>query len=262
MATPANLTLDPTTDKPPRRRRWIPLSLRMFLVVLLGLSVFTVWFAENRYQQFKAVKQIISKGGSVEYAGEFDANGRLKVRGVPRGPKWLRGVIGNDILDTPTSVHFNGGPDSGRGAEIVSDIVQLRSLKAVSISGIHLSRRDLECLCELKDLHSLYLGEKTLDDLDLDALKGLPLRWLALPRTRISDKGLASLRDMDSLRYLDLTRTRISDRGIVALEGLSNLRSLTLRRTKVTREGTAILQSKLRDCDIRWEPLAAKSGAR
>jgi hypothetical protein len=267
MTTTARHVLNPTTGNPPRPRRRIPLSLRMFLLILLGLSTYGVWFAADRYRESKAVQRIISKGGFVDYGGLYDDNGRLKVAGTPRGPAWLRRIIGNNVLDTPTSVHFDGDTNSKRGADIVSadlvsDIVQLRSLKAVSISGIHLSEKDLECLCELKEVHSLFLGEKTLDDIDLDALKGLPLRWLALPRTRISDKGLLSLRDMDSLRYFDLTRTRISDKGIGALEGMSNLRTLSVRRTKVSREGATLLQSKLRDCNIEWEPPPAKSGGR
>ena len=38
MATTTISPLNPTLDTPPRRRRWIPVSLRMFVVILILLG--------------------------------------------------------------------------------------------------------------------------------------------------------------------------------------------------------------------------------
>lgn len=253
MDFPETASAGPTDQKPPRPRRWIPLSLRMFLAILLGLSSITVWFAVKGYVQHQIVRRIVAAGGHVEYGGQYHLNGRLKLRGTPRGPAWLRGVIGDDFLDSPTSVAFYGRNRSVRGEDIIPDIVQLPSLKAISINGIRLTQQDLDRLSVLKGVHTLHFSEGSLDDLDLEALKRLKLTWLGLPRSRISDKGMRSLKDIRSLRYLDLTRSRVSDRSIEYLAELSNLRTLIVCRTKISREGVALLESRLPDCHIEWE---------
>ena len=52
MAAQAVPIPDPT-DKPPRRRRWIPLSLRMFVAMLL-LGASAVWIGLPAYRQYRA----------------------------------------------------------------------------------------------------------------------------------------------------------------------------------------------------------------
>jgi hypothetical protein len=156
---------------------------------------------------------------------------------------------------------YNAAP-SIRGEELTSNIARLPRLKLVSIWGVRLTMRDLENLSRLKELRTLHLGETVLDDVNLEPLSQLPLEWLGLPRTRVSDHGLPSLAEMHTLRHLDLTRTRVSDRGLGLLEGLSNLRHLNLSRTKVTLDGAKLLKTKLPDCEIVWEPLHPEQPAR
>src|SRR5262245_6024176 len=42
-------TRDPATDQPPRTRRWIPVSLRIFLVVLVLLTAVSAFFWWRAY---------------------------------------------------------------------------------------------------------------------------------------------------------------------------------------------------------------------
>src|SRR5436190_21889268 len=73
MDIPATTLPNPATDKPPRRRLWIPLSLRMFLVILVILGVSSTlltWVSYHREQQVshreqQVIHEIRSWGGSV-----------------------------------------------------------------------------------------------------------------------------------------------------------------------------------------------------
>jgi hypothetical protein len=114
---------------------------------------------------------------------------------------------------------------------------------------------NLRSIAEMRELRSLYLGERTLDDFDLEPLRGLSLEWLALPRTRVSDKGLRSVKQIHSLRYLDLTRTRVTDGGVLDLAELRNLRRLRLERSKATPAGAKQLKARLPRCEIVWQNL-------
>src|SRR5690349_10929430 len=62
----ANPSPDPTTKQPPRRRRWIPLSLRFILVLLplAGVVGFT-WASVRGYRNAVAIREIERLGGEV-----------------------------------------------------------------------------------------------------------------------------------------------------------------------------------------------------
>src|SRR5258708_2216851 len=77
MAITSNPTPDPTTCKPPRRPRWIPISLRMFVAML---CVSAAWTGVRIFRQHVAIRAIERLGG--------------KVVTHPVGPAWLRAGVG------------------------------------------------------------------------------------------------------------------------------------------------------------------------
>ncbi len=67
-------------------------------------------------------------------------------------------------------------------------------------------------------------------------LRRLPLRWLGMATTNITDEGLKELAEIQSLNYLDLTDTKISDAGLRYIEALP-IDTLYLNNTAVTDAG-------------------------
>lgn len=65
------------------------------------------------------------------------------------------------------------------------------------------------------------------------------LEWLNLADTKVTDAGLANLKDLKHLTRLHLEKTDIGDAGLAHLEGLANLEYLNLYGTKVTDKGLA-----------------------
>ena len=97
------------------------------------------------------------------------------------------------------------------------------------------------------------LNEKQVSDDDLRIFESARLtRSLYLFKNKITDRGLAHLKNLPYLQVLDLRRNEITDDGLVHLENLQALEELYLINTKVTPAGIARLQQKLPNCKIAY----------
>lgn len=95
------------------------------------------------------------------------------------------------------------------------------------------------------------------------------LRELHLENTAVTDAGLDQLKGLAALEYLNLYGTKVTDAGIQKLAGLGKLKSLYLWQTGVTKGGVAQLKAKLANAHINigWtaeddaKPVAAAPAA-
>src|SRR5579863_5055091 len=98
MASSTDLSCDPTTDRPPRRPRRIPVSLRTFLVILAAVSTTSaLWIGVPAYQQYAVIREVERLGGSYQIE--------------PVAPKWLRKRIGDEkvrMFDDLTAINLFG----------------------------------------------------------------------------------------------------------------------------------------------------------
>ena len=85
-------------------------------------------------------------------------------------------------------------------------------------------------LTSLRQLETLTFGSTEVGDQGLKQITGLKnLRWLEFGHNkRITDAGLAAIRDLTQLRRLYLQRTRITDAGLIYLDRLTEMRMLML----------------------------------
>jgi hypothetical protein len=65
---------------------------------------------------------------------------------------------------------------------------------------------------------------------------------------RITDSGLAHVRQLEHLEELILTDTAISNEGIDDLVAMTRLQKLDVRRTAITADGLKELQKNLPKC--------------
>lgn len=92
------------------------------------------------------------------------------------------------------------------------------------------------------DLHETAVSDSDLKLFE-DAKKDLQdLRFLDLRKTKISDEGVARLRNLTSLQSLNLFRTQLGDKGLARLRRLTKLETLLIGGTKVTDAGLVHLQ--------------------
>src|SRR5262245_47807648 len=99
MSGPPTVTAN--EPRPPRPKRWVPLSLRMFLVILVLVGVGSVlWIGIPAYRQHLALEEFT----------RIHAWVRLE----PRGPAWLRQQMGDERMkdfDEVVAVHLHEAGD-------------------------------------------------------------------------------------------------------------------------------------------------------
>jgi Leucine-rich repeat (LRR) protein len=229
MAATANDSPDPTTMKPPRARRWIPLSLRFLVlfVPFVGIVGFT-WVSVRGYSNALAIREIERMGGEV-----------LTRR---RAPEWLQNRVSDDRMEL-----FDEVTSASLGYATVTDswlahLSSLSSLEDLWLTDTHVTDAGLAHLTGLRNLQSLGLSDTRVTDAGLAQLAGLTsLQRLNLDETQVTDAGLAHLSGLTNLEFLSLKRTKVTDAGLAHLAGLTSLQRLELESTQVTDAGLAHL---------------------
>ena len=261
MAAPTTPISGPATDKPPRPRRWVPLSLRVFVSMLLLLGVASAWLGVRGHEQLSVIREIERQGGTVE--------------SEPVGPKWLYELVGDEnmrmfdeIVEVRLSVQATDATlcQMGRLTSLTlvtlvnspATDVGLRHLKGMAnlewllLSNTRVTDAGLANLEGLTNLKELWLSNTKVTDAGLVHLKGLTsLETLLLITTPVKDDGLANLKGLKNLKVLDIDDTQVTDAGLKYLKGMTNLRVLCLKYTQVTDAGVAELQRELPGLTIK-----------
>ena len=216
MDIPGNSTTDLTTDKPPRERRWIPLSLRMFGVILLMVGVGSAfWIGVPAYFQHVAVQKIERMSDSSVIHSESFA------------PYWLRSWIGDEWME------------------------KFSSVEAVNLRGEEVTGVEVDYIRDLPNVKRLNLRTTKVTDQDICHLWESPnLEDLDLCDTSVTDAGLIHLQQLKRLKHLNLAMTRVTDEGIMRLKCLHSLKTLNLNTTQVTEKGIAGLKSAIPGLEI------------
>jgi len=98
--------------------------------------------------------------------------------------------------------------------------------------------------------------------LDLLAPLAQQVTWLNLAKTKISDAGLAKLKNLKNLNRLHLEQTAVGDAGVARLSGADNLEYLNLYGTKVSDAGLKHLQGlKNLKKVFAWQTQVTQAGA-
>lgn len=204
--------LDGMGAQPERRRfqssPWAWLLLAGVAAVPCGWLVVKVRQGER---QRAAAAAIVRAGGGVGW-------------NEPRGPHWLRALLGDGILDSDCYVLLNGQQVTDAALEHLKG---LRRLQRLCVDGTQVTDAGLTHLRRLKHL-----------------------QWLWLVRTRITDAGLEHLNGSGQLVGLWLNGSPITDAGLEHLMRLDGLQWLGLEGTQVSAAGVKRLRQALRYCEI------------
>lgn len=212
MATPDTAVADPTPNKPPRPRRLIPLSLRLFVVMLVALGLIeSLWIGIPAYRQRRAVIAIEKTIGAV---------------GIRRaGPEWLQDFFGEDwesLFGQPCEVRLFS--DDAVDDDFLAYLSDLPAVERLQIDGAQITDRGLACLACLTQLR----------DLDFRDTCG---------ETQVTDAGLSEILRLSNLRFLNLSGTRVTGSGLGCLVALRKLEYLELNRSQLRGVSFAVLTS-------------------
>jgi Leucine-rich repeat (LRR) protein len=147
------------------------------------------------------------------------------------------------------SVHLE---DLKHANGVVPALVEVKTLKYLTIHCEDFDDDGAEQLGKLKSLETLYLDFTTITDKGVESLAGLDeLRGLGLFRTEITYDTAITLVKLKSLVSVHLGETKFSDAGLEKLVGSTTLKSINIRDTKVTDDGVAAFRKKKPDVEVK-----------
>jgi hypothetical protein len=214
MFTVSIPSADSTTAKPPRPGRWVPLSLRLFVMALaLAFVGNIVSFSLHASRERAAVREIERLGGVV----------RLR----KLAPHWLRSLLGTEINEFLSEAYEAGLGDA------------------------ELADTDLRHLADLTELESVAISETQTTDAALIHIAGLTrVERIMIWEPRLTDDGLVQLSRLKRLKEIDIESSRITDTGLEHLKHFPQLTKLRLRGTKATPAGIEGMKQVYPDLDI------------
>lgn len=250
---------------PPRngcKRRPVRLSVRALMLLTLIVGGGLGWVARRSHLQRRAVAAVRAARGVVSYDWQIKDNTFQKRKG-PRGPAWIRRLVGDEPFQFITRVNLmNGRTDEAVMAALASQ----DRLESLGISYPRLTDQGFATLEGLTGLRELTLyGESVGDAAMVHVGKLVGLTELDLQRTNVGDAGLAHLAGLRHLEYLRLEHTRVSDTGMATLAKMRNLKVVGLSSTKVGDAGLArlhglpLLNVRIHECPVTPASVASLS---
>ncbi|MEO2032552.1 MAG: TIGR03067 domain-containing protein, partial [Planctomycetaceae bacterium] len=156
-------------------------------------------------------------------------------------------------------LYLSGVPVS---PEVLNAITQLGELRVFMIRDVPVSREMVNAIVRLDKLESLNLQNAGITDDDLGQiakLTKLKTLWLNnskmpgksnVTKSKITDKGVQSLKSLTELRFLSLSNSNVTDKGLQSLNGLTSLKMLWLGGTQITDAGLAEIKAALPECKV------------
>ncbi len=176
-------------------------SVRSLLVAMTAFAVLFVWHHNRFRNQDRAVAEIQSLGGRVEFAHRAD-------RVFAAASESSRPTV-----DAASIIQQPIGPTDLRC------LMWLTDLKRLDLDYCHFGNGGLPYLARLTNLEWLDLEDTQTSDAGLVHLKGLRnLESLILDGNDITDKGLVHLENLKRLKYLRLRNTKVTANGVTELQ--------------------------------------------
>lgn len=215
-----------------RRPRWLRYGLRTLLLIVGVVGLVCGWLSirlRRAHQQADAVAAIEAAGGYVDYNYHRELmlpehETYISTDSVvkrPRGPEFLRNMLGHHFFHKVTEVQFTNKPLD-----------------------------DLSLLSQTIDIHTLVLRRTRIDDLSPIAALW-QIEYLEISDAQVHD--LSPLSQLPRLKKLILSGIPVTDSDLAPLFQLDTLEQITLVRTSVTATGTDQLHAALPDCEIYWD---------
>lgn len=223
-------------------RRWwkkrppLRVSLRVLMILVLIVAGVFGWVVNRARSQRDAIARIEKAGGSFTFDDAVDDDGLNRTFSRPAWQRWLGRTLGDDFVRKPRNLFMSGRLKGPLAEETWRAMADLPDLVAIHLMSDDVDEQRLAFLKRFRDLRVLSLDDnERVTNSGIAHLKNLDrLRYLGLRWTSIDDAGLIHLKEFTRLQYLDLTGTRITDAGSPHLRTLSRVEDLNLSGTGVT----------------------------
>ena len=251
-----------------QKRRLLRVSLRAFFVLITLFAIWLGFSVSRANKQRNAVAALSMFDVTIHYEHQLDlATMEVDSDAEPPGPKWLRGLVGEDFFSSVNGIfiasrsdrpvtddsikklmpHFQSLPELRKldffyadGVTDISltEISKLKKLEYLCIASSSITSGGVSQLASLTHLKRLTLGE-SLDDNGMQHLQRLPNleEFGCIGRSQVTDDGLAFLKYYPALRNLSLQDNRlITDAGVKHIRNASRLDTLMLYGQNFTND--------------------------
>ncbi len=222
------------------KRRWLQISLRSCLLILLIASVVFGFIANHAHKRKSAIAAIRAHGGTIKFGPETLPNWY---------EKFLRQLFGSETYQPVRTINMlTGGRNEREKKKLPVDfLARLSALPEIEFLGLEntvISDSDWHNISKFRKLQILYLGHSNLSDDGVKHLSQLPeLDTLSMGDTKeITDAAIPFISKLPKLTNLKLGSTKISDHGLRTLSPISELEILELPNVKVTSDGVELLK--------------------
>jgi len=254
---------DPTSKRRPLRR-FFRFGIRTVLAIMTLVAMVFGLFILPAWKQKEAVARINAYHPQVSFAIFYDYHRRAKPVGYSHwnldaelpGPKWLRGLLGEDAFRKPVSlgIHYGGSKDlafyeSLNGIQswesmsfgsflddaMMEKITGQNSLKELRVADTSLTNAGCAAIGKLVSIRELHINQNRISDQGLEKLGTLTrLEELFIGDCNIDGSGFEAFQKPLSLKRLDMERSALSDESGEWIGRFKNLETLYLYQTKVT----------------------------
>lgn len=248
------MTPTPTPTRP--RRRLLVLSLRLLMVLIAALAVWLGRITNRARTKLDVVAALGTMGAGVRFDYEYPPGVSPITTpptpgAQPRGPVWLRRVLGDEYFYNVVWVRWGYAASSlPRGElsaraddELLLKLASLGSLKHLSIAERDVTGAALAKASGLRELEFLHL--LSCPNLTDDGLAIVPrmryLKTLKIQGCPNTGRALEYAGKCPTLEFLSLGSQSLGDDDLVHLESLSRLQMLTLEGLHISDAGLAHL---------------------
>ena len=222
--------------------------------------------------------------GKITSAQKADSTPLAQIQAIP-------GIVIQEKEGVPIGMDLRGCGDGW--TEMFPQMLKLPSLQSIMMAGPFANHDRVISLAELPNLKTLRLDQANVDDTTIAVVASFPkieelsldrcaitdvalesisrnksIKRIRFPGSRITNAGLAHLKNMTQLELLDLNDcNQISSEGVVHLKGLTKLRNLSLWGPGITDKAMSSLSGmtnmaaiSFRKCSLTDSGFAALSG--
>ncbi|MGD9648747.1 MAG: hypothetical protein AB7U73_23755 [Pirellulales bacterium] len=249
---------------------WPRISLRVFLGVIIVLSVVIAIWSRSAQRQRRAVSVLKRAGAVVKY----DHGPSESMAG-----KWRSALASDYVSSVADVLVYDRNKEDVSTREVVDALLDCRRLRHLAFERDDINDGELIRLAAHKSLDSIAISPAPfVSDRSLSCLSNLPrlrslkvfgghftskgiagvatsksLERLYISELDISGDELAILSNMTRLRTLSLgTTRRITDDDLKYFKPLVNLELLILHRTEVSKAAWDELQTAFPRCNMSW----------
>jgi hypothetical protein len=221
------------------KQNWFQFSLRfLFLVTFLLGPALGTWIYYYEKQPSRnaafAFKELTRRHWTVECEWVADSRSASwwgKLCGI--GPMPRKCVVhAPGALRLPRATYRKQIPD-----EEMRMLAMLGSVDTLSMWDVEISPEGMKCLGSLRDLRFLVMKNTSFGDSECRILRKEHLTEIWASKTEITDLGLSSLSEAESLAYLEVDGTNISDAGLSTIGKMKELKDLDISECQVTDRG-------------------------